>query len=166
MPSDLTPEMKRTTCNPANLAPETPESKSILFLEMPKKSILKAIPAGNAGLAGCFILNVRNLFLIPLFSTELGFTTPLFRHFRHTRFFNPAREMRGSISILLLQALKMSLLAVKTAGNAGLAGCFILNVRKGISLISSSQQLGCTPPPIPQIPHTRFFNLNLQIHKL
>jgi hypothetical protein len=49
---------------------------------------LKAISAGNAGLAGCFILNVRNLFLILLFSTELGFTTPLFRHFRQPRFFN------------------------------------------------------------------------------
>jgi hypothetical protein len=74
--------------------------------------------------------------------------------------------MRGFISILFLEVLKKSLLRGKTAGNAGLEGCFILNVRKGISLISSSQQLGCTPPLFPQIPHLHFFNLNLQIHNL
>lgn len=79
---------------------------------------------------------------------------------------NPARGMRGYISILFLEVLKKSLLRGKTAGNAGLEGCFILNVRKGISLISSSQQLGCTPPLFPQIPHPLFFNLNLQIHNL
>lgn len=79
---------------------------------------------------------------------------------------NPAREMRGSISILFLEVIKNSLLSGKTAGNAGLEGCFILNVRKGISLISSSQQLGCTPPLFPQIPQPLFFNLNLQIHNL
>jgi hypothetical protein len=87
MLSEYPLEMKRTLQNPANPAPETPEKKGILSLEISKKGILRAISAGNAGLAGCFILNVRNLFLIPLFSTELGFTTPLFRHFRHTRFF-------------------------------------------------------------------------------
>jgi hypothetical protein len=74
--------------------------------------------------------------------------------------------MRGFISILFLEVLKKSLLRGKTAGNAGLEGCFILNVRKGISLISSSQQLGCPPPLFPHFPHLRFFNLNLQIHKL
>ncbi len=79
---------------------------------------------------------------------------------------NPARGMRGFISIVFLEVLKKSLLAVKTAGNAGLEGCFILNVRKGISLISSSQQLGCTPPLFPHFPQARFFNLNLQIHNL
>ena len=79
---------------------------------------------------------------------------------------NPARGMRGYISILFLEVLKKSLLRGKTAGNAGLEGCFILNVRKGISLISSSQQLVCTPPLFPKIPHPLFFNLNLQIHNL
>ena len=88
MRSDYPLEMKRTLQNPANPAPETPETKRILFLEITKKGILKAISAGNAGLAGCFILNVRNLFLQPLFSAELGCTPPLFRHFRQARFFN------------------------------------------------------------------------------
>lgn len=79
---------------------------------------------------------------------------------------NPARGMRGSISILFLQVIKKSFLSGKTAGNAGLEGCFILNVRKVISLISSSQQLGCTPPLFPHFPQPLFFNLNLQIQKL
>ena len=76
---------------------------------------------------------------------------------------NPAREMRGFITIFFLEVPKKSLLRAKTAGNAGLEGWFILNVRKGISLISYSQQLVCTPPHFPQIPQSRFFNLNLQI---
>lgn len=79
---------------------------------------------------------------------------------------NPAREMRGFISILFLELIKNSFLGGKIAGNAGLEGCFILNVRKSISLISSSPQLGCTPPLFPQIPQPLFSNLNLQIHNL
>jgi len=79
---------------------------------------------------------------------------------------NPAREMRGSLSNLFLEVLKKSLLSGKTAGNAGLEGCFILNVRKGISIISSPKQLVCTPPHFPQIPHHLFFNTTLQIHTL
>ena len=78
----------------------------------------------------------------------------------------PAQEMQGSAGILFIQDLKKSLLAVKSAGNAGLAGCFILNVRKGISLISSSQQLGSHPPQILHFLHPRFFNHTLQIHKI
>jgi hypothetical protein len=69
----------------------------------------------------------------------------------------PAQEMQGSVSILFIQDLKKSLWAVKSAGNAGLAGCFILNVRKDISLMSSSPQLGCTPPQILHFLHPRFF---------
>jgi hypothetical protein len=49
---------------------------------------LRAISAGNAGLAGCFILNVRKSIFLSVFSAQVGFTTPLFRHFRHPRFFN------------------------------------------------------------------------------
>lgn len=79
---------------------------------------------------------------------------------------NPAREMRGFMTILFLEVPKKGFLRAISAGNAGLAGCFILNVRKGISLISSSQQLVCTPPLFPHFPHPRFFNLNLQIDNL
>jgi len=78
----------------------------------------------------------------------------------------PARGMRGFITILFLEVPKKSLSRAKTAGNAGLEGWFILNVRKGIILISSSKQLVCTPPHFPQIPQSRFFNLNLQIQTL
>jgi hypothetical protein len=79
---------------------------------------------------------------------------------------NPAREMRGFITIFFLEVPKKSLLRAKTAGNAGLEGWFILNVRKGIFLISSSKQLVCTPPHFPQIPQSRFFKLNLQLQTL
>jgi hypothetical protein len=60
---------------------------NILFLEVPKKGFLRAISAGNAGLAGWFILNARKSIFLSVFSTELGFTTPLFPHFPHPRFF-------------------------------------------------------------------------------
>ena len=69
---------------------------------------------------------------------------------------NPAREMRGFISILFLEVLKKSLLRGKTAGNAGLEGCFILNVRNLFLLTLFSTELGCTPPLFPQIPHPLF----------
>ena len=38
MRSDYPLKMKRTLQNPANPAPETPERKGILFLEIPKKA--------------------------------------------------------------------------------------------------------------------------------
>jgi hypothetical protein len=79
---------------------------------------------------------------------------------------NPAREMRGFISILFLEALKKGFLRAISAGNAGLAGCFILNARNLFLSSVFPTELGCTPPLFPQIPHPRFFNLNLQIHNL
>ena len=79
---------------------------------------------------------------------------------------NTARDSRGSLSNLFNEMLKKGFLRAKTAGNAGLEGCFILNVRKGISIISSPKQLVCTPPHFPQIPHHLFFNTTLQIHTL
>jgi len=88
MLSEYPLEMKRTLHNPANPAPETPERKGILSFEVPKKGFLRAISAGNAGLAGCFILNVRKSIFLSVFSAQVGFTTPLFRHFRQPRFFN------------------------------------------------------------------------------
>jgi hypothetical protein len=88
MLSEYPLEMKRTLHNQAKPAPETPERKGILFLEILKKGILKAISAGNAGLEGCFILNVRKGISLISSSQQLGCTPPLFRHFRHPRFFN------------------------------------------------------------------------------
>ena len=72
---------------PANPARGMRGFMTILFLEVPKKGFLRAISAGNAGLAGCFILNVRNLFLSSVFSTELGCTPPLFPQIPQPRFF-------------------------------------------------------------------------------
>lgn len=72
---------------PANPARGLRGFQTILFLEMPKKSLLRGKTAGNAGLAGWFILNVRNLFLSSVFPTELGCTPSLFPHFPHPRFF-------------------------------------------------------------------------------
>lgn len=69
---------------------------------------------------------------------------------------NPARGLRGFVGNLFLGMLKKAILRANTAGNAGLEGCFILNVRKGIFLTSLFQQLVCTPPLFPQIPHPRF----------
>jgi hypothetical protein len=88
MLSEYPLEMKRTLYNPANPAPETPERKGIFFLEIPKKRILEAISAGNAGLARCFILNVRKVISLISSSQQLGCTTPLFRQIRQPRFFN------------------------------------------------------------------------------
>jgi hypothetical protein len=69
---------------------------------------------------------------------------------------NVARQMRQGVSFLFVETIKNSLLRLKTAANAALAARRILNVRKGNSLLSSSQQLGCTPPLLPHLPQPRF----------
>lgn len=79
---------------------------------------------------------------------------------------NPARGMRGSMTNFFLEVAQKGFLRGKTAGNAGLEGCFILNVRNLFLLTLFSTELGCTPPLFPQIPHPLFFNTILQIHTL
>lgn len=74
---------------------------------------------------------------------------------------NPARGLRGFVGNLFLEMLKKTILRGIAAGNAGLEGCFILNVRKGISLTSLFQQLVCTPPLFPQIPQPYFYHATL-----
>jgi hypothetical protein len=69
---------------------------------------------------------------------------------------NPARGLRGFKSILFFEDIKKAIFGLQTAGNAGLAGWFLLNARKAFFLISVSPRLGCTPPLFPQIPHPRF----------
>lgn len=69
---------------------------------------------------------------------------------------NPARGLRGLKSILFFEDIKKAIFGPPTAGNAGLAGWFLLNARKAFFLISASRQLGFTPPLFPQIPHPRF----------
>lgn len=74
---------------------------------------------------------------------------------------NPARGLRDFKVILFFESLKNSFFGLSTAGNAGLAGTFLLNVRKGFFLISVSRRLGFNPPLFPQIPHPRFSHVNL-----
>ena len=88
MASNYPPESKGMTKNAANTARQMRQGLSFLFIETIKNSLLRLKTAANAALAARFILNVRNLFLIPLFSTELGFTLPPLPHLPHPLFFN------------------------------------------------------------------------------
>lgn len=74
---------------------------------------------------------------------------------------NPARGMRGFMTNFFIKVTKKGFLRGKTAGNAGLAGCFILNVRNPFLVTLFSTELGCTPPLFPQIPHPRFLYATL-----
>jgi hypothetical protein len=87
MPLESALKSERLFQFPANPAPETPERKAILFFEILKKAFFGLQNAGNAGLAGWFILNVRKSFFLSVFPAQLGFTTPRIRHFRQPRFF-------------------------------------------------------------------------------
>lgn len=74
---------------------------------------------------------------------------------------NPARGLRGFKVILFFEHLKNAVFGQSTAGNAGLAGTFLLNVRKGFFLISVSPRVFSNPPLFPQIPHPRFSHVTL-----
>lgn len=69
---------------------------------------------------------------------------------------NPARGLRDFKAILFFERLKNAIFGQSTAGNAGLAGTFLLNVRKGFFFISVFPRVFSNPPLFPQIPHPRF----------
>lgn len=74
---------------------------------------------------------------------------------------NPARGLRDFKGILFFEYLKKAVFGQSTAGNAGLAGTFLLNVRKGFFLISVSPRVFSNPPLFPQIPHACFSHVHL-----
>lgn len=65
----------------------------------------------------------------------------------------PARDLRGSGTILFGEHPKNTVFAPKSAGFAGFTGTFLINVRKENKALPILQRLVSTTPLIPHFPH-------------